>query len=94
MNPASYSFWAMLIVWLTENLSFLAASCCRDDVVNGGAGTLSPSFLSMLVIENLAPMHLPRNSPAFSMSGNLVSSTAFTVTPSGVPSGWNMASTL
>ena len=27
----------MLMVWLTENRSFLAASCCRVDVVKGAA---------------------------------------------------------
>ena len=38
MNPFSYSFWAVLIVWRAELLSFLDASCCSVLVVKGGFG--------------------------------------------------------
>ena len=84
----------MLIVWLTESLSFLAASCWSVDVVKGAAGVLVPSFFSMLLIVNLAPICLSRYSRADSMSGKRLSSVAFTRVFSGVPSGWKIASIL
>ena len=82
------------MVWLTDILSFLEASCWRVDVVNGAAGVLDASFFSMSEMLNSAPMHFSRKVFALSISGNLVSSTALTIIWSAVPSGWNIASTL
>ena len=38
MSPFSYSFWAVLIVLLTLNPSFVLAACCNVDVMKGGFG--------------------------------------------------------
>lgn len=38
MCPASYSFWATIMVCDTVNPSLRDASCCSVDVVKGGAG--------------------------------------------------------
>ena len=45
ISPASYSFWAVLIVLETPNPSFLDASCWRVEVVKGGVGDLFDGFL-------------------------------------------------
>ena len=44
MRPSSYSFWAIRIVVFTENPSLFPASCCRVEVVNGGAGARFTGF--------------------------------------------------
>ena len=82
------------MVVLTGKWSFLEASCCRVEVVKGGAGVRTPSFFSMVSIVNVAPMLSSRNLRASSMSLNLVSRVAFTFTLAGAPAGWKTAEVL
>ena len=44
MRPASYKRWATCIVFPTGYPSFLEASCCKVDVVNGAAGDFFAGF--------------------------------------------------
>ena len=46
MRPSSYNRCALLMVLLTENPNFLAASCCNVEVVNGAAGAFLAGFFS------------------------------------------------
>ena len=78
MRPASYSLCATIIVWLTVNPSFLAASCCRVEVVKGGAGVRFSGFLAMDATLNLAFLHSSRNARASSWVLNRLFSSAFT----------------
>jgi hypothetical protein len=50
----SYNFCASCIVRDTENPSFLLASCCNVDVVNGADGALFHGFFSTFPTLNLA----------------------------------------
>ena len=62
MYPFSYSRWAVRIVCWDENRSFRAASCCRVEVMNGGAGdclrslraTLSTTYAPLLSAASIA----------------------------------------
>ena len=48
------------MVLLTEKYSFLAASCCNVEVVNGGAGDFLAGFFSRADTENNALMFFSR----------------------------------
>ena len=50
IKPCSYSLCATLIVRDTPNPSFLLASCCNVDVINGAEGFLFSGFLTMSLI--------------------------------------------
>ena len=80
----------MRMVMLTGKCSFLAASCCRVEVVNGGAGCLTASFFSISDTLNTASALSSRNFLASSTVSNLLSRVPLTFVPA-VP---NMPSTL
>ena len=69
--PASYSFWATIMVLLTVNPSFREASCCRVDVVKGGAGDFLSGFTWMSRTLNCAPLHASSRLSASASSGSL-----------------------
>ena len=60
----------------TVNPSFLAASCWRVEVVNGGAGVRRSGFFCMEAMVNLASLHFPRKASASSRVGKRRSSSA------------------
>ena len=70
----------------TVNPNFLAASCCRVDVVKGGAGERLRGFFEMALTVNSAVLQRSRKSCASSMELNRLSSSAFTSLCD--PSGW------
>jgi hypothetical protein len=57
----SYNFWASCIVRDTENQSFLLASCCNVDVVNGAEGVLFHGFFSTFSTLNFAFLQYSKN---------------------------------
>ena len=67
----------MSIVFDTEKPSLRLASCCRVEVVNGGAGFFSAGFFSILLTVYSAPMHLFRNATACSFDLNREGNSAF-----------------
>src|SRR5450759_2152660 len=75
--PASYSFCATAIVCATENPSFRKASCCRVEVVKGGAGDRVPGLMLILATEYSEPLHSSRNFKASFSSGNRFEASAF-----------------
>ena len=46
MSPASYKRWANCIVIPTGKYNFLAASCCKVEVVKGPVGDFLVGFVS------------------------------------------------
>ena len=78
MRPFSYSRWATIMVCDTLNPSFRAASCCRVEVVKGGAGERFKGFLLTLSTVNSAFLHFSRKASASSWVLNRVSSSAST----------------
>ena len=68
----------MRMVWLTEKPSFRAASCCRAEVVKGGAGVREISFFSIFSIWNTESLHFSKNASAWPGVANRVSKVAFT----------------
>ena len=77
-------------MWSAENLSFLAASCCIVEVINGGLGFLFIGFLFISEIEKFREFTSLRISCALNSEGisnffNLVLLTelrfAFTASP-------------
>ena len=53
MFPDSYNLWAADIVRLTENPSFLEASCCKVEVVKGAEEDFLNGFFSTDEIKKL-----------------------------------------
>ncbi len=66
MRPSSYSFWAIRIVVFTENPSLFPASCCRVEVVNGGAGARFTGFTLKSATEKEADAQCSRKTRASS----------------------------
>ena len=62
----------------TVKPSLRAASCCRVEVVNGGAGVRLMGFLTMVETVNLAALHLSRKAITSSRVAKRRSSSAFT----------------
>ena len=53
IKPFSYNCCASRIVFLADDLNFLAASCCKVEVVNGGFGWELTIFSSIFVTVQL-----------------------------------------
>ena len=68
----------------TEKYSFLDASCCKVDVVNGGAGVFFVGFFSKLLIENSESILLFRKLTASSFEVKDFESLALNESPSSV----------
>ena len=66
----------------TGNPSFLDASCCNVDVVNGAAGDFFAGFLVKSVIENLAFEHDFRKISASFLESKFLGIVALKVLPS------------
>ncbi len=81
--PASYSFWAIIMVCDTEKPSLRPASCWRVDVVKGGAGDFFRGLTLMSPTVNEAPAHFSRNSLANASSGRRCESSASRLIPPG-----------
>src|SRR5690606_40166784 len=64
INPASYSRWASCMVIPTGRYNFLAASCCKVDVVNGAAGDFFVGFVSRSATLYIDPISLLRKPSA------------------------------
>ena len=62
----------------TVKPSLRAASCCRVEVVNGGAGVRLMGFFTMVETVNLAVLHLSRKAMTSSRVVKRWSSSAFT----------------
>src|SRR6056297_619859 len=65
----------------TENPSFLLASCCRVDVVNGGAGDFLPGFTCTSLTVKSESLHALRISRVFSTSFGFREYSALTAFP-------------
>ena len=68
----------------TEKYNFLEASCCKVDVVNGGAGVFFVGFFSKLFIENLESIFLFKKLTASSLELKDFESLALKESPSSV----------
>ena len=68
MCPASYNLCAVCIVLETLKPSFLAASCCIVEVVNGGAGFLRRGLFLILLTINSAFLNPSRKELKLSSS--------------------------
>ena len=84
----------MRMVCATVNPSFLAASCCRVDVVNGGAGVLRNGLREIASTVNVAPFMLAMKSAASFSFLKRWSSSAFISCVLPLSSLMNMAVTL
>ena len=82
--PFSYRCCATIIVCDTVKPSFLAASCCSVDVVNGGAGERLSGFFTTFSTKNSAVRHLSRKAKASSWVWKWVFRSAFTIAGSPV----------
>ena len=72
----------MLMVVLTPNPNFLLASCCRVDVVKGGAGDFSAGFTSRLLMVKSALVHFSKKvNASFSVSKRLAKSASICLPP-------------
>ena len=71
----------------TVKPSLRAASCCRVEVVNGGAGVRLMGFFTMVATVNLAVLHLSRKSITSSRVVKRRSSSAFTSAVEPSPAG-------
>ena len=60
MRPLSYSLWAIIMVCDTVKPSLRAASCCKVEVVKGGAGMRLSGFFVMSPTVNAASLQLSR----------------------------------
>src|SRR5690554_3562528 len=74
----------MVIVLETEKYNFRDASCCKVDVVNGGAGDLLAGFLVKSEILYEAPTFFLRNALASSSVLKFLGNFALNLLPSSV----------
>ena len=84
IRPASYNLWASVMVCDTEYPSLREASCCRVDVVNGGAGVRFAGLVSTCPTENDDTAQSERKAPASSFVSKRCAISAFTTEPSPV----------
>ena len=64
MSPASYNRCASCIVIPTGKYNFLAASCCKVEVVNGPVGDFLVGFVSKSATLYVEPIFLFKKSSA------------------------------
>src|SRR5690349_7345137 len=69
------------MVWITEKPSFRAASCCKVEVVNGGAGERFNGFVCKSAMVNDAPLQDSKNSCASSSVSKRCGNSATRVLP-------------
>ena len=69
------------MVLLTEKYSFLAASCCNVEVVNGGAGDFFAGFFSRSDTEKSALMFFSKKDLASDFDVNPLGSFALNICP-------------
>ena len=70
----------------TEKPSLRDASCCKVEVVKGGAGDFFAGFFSMLSILNCAFLHASRKASASAFLSNRCGNSAFSSTGAPVAS--------